>query len=79
MKLTTFFISKTKQIYAKTLTVPESTFKIKAILPWILSEILPPSAVICKQRFLNGNEIVQYLQNYFIFYAFKRDVIFKYF
>ena len=33
MKLITFFISKTKQIYAKTLTVPKNTFKIKAILP----------------------------------------------
>ena len=32
MKLT-FFISKTKQIYAKKLTVPENTFKIKAMLP----------------------------------------------
>ena len=32
MKLA-FFISKTKQIYAKTLTVPGSTFQIKAMLP----------------------------------------------
>ena len=51
MKLTTFFISKNKHIYAKKLTVPESTFKVKAILPWILFEILLTSAVICKQRF----------------------------
>ena len=32
MKLTTSFISRTKQIYAKTLTVSEATFKIKTIL-----------------------------------------------
>ena len=50
MKLTTFFISKTKQIYAKTLTVPESTLKIKAILPWILFEILLTSAVIFARK-----------------------------
>ena len=64
MKLTTFFISKTKQIYAKILTVSESTFKIKAMLPWILFEILLTSAGIYKQRFLHENKIVQYLQNY---------------
>ena len=29
-----------------------------------LFEILLMSAVICKQRFLHENEIVQYLQNY---------------
>ena len=57
MKLTTIFIVKTKQIYAKILTVPESTFKIKAMLPWIAFEILLTSAVICEPRFLHGNEI----------------------
>ena len=45
MKLTTFFISKTKQIYAKTLTIPESAFEIKAMLPWIVFEILLTSAL----------------------------------
>ena len=64
MKLTTFFISKTKQIYAEILTVPESIFQIKAMLPRILFEILITSAVICKERLLHENEIVQYLQNY---------------
>ena len=54
MKLT-FFISRTKQIYEKTLTAPESKFKIKTLLT---------SAVICKQRLLHENEIVQYLLNY---------------
>ena len=64
MRLTTFFVSKTKQIYAKTLVVPQITFKIRAMLPWIIFEILLTSAVICKQIFLHENEIVQYLQNY---------------
>ena len=40
MKLTSYFISKTKQIYAKTLTVLESTFKMRAKLPWMLFEIV---------------------------------------
>ena len=34
------------------------------MLSWILFEILHTSAVICRQRFLHVNEIVQYLQNY---------------
>ena len=64
MKIATFFISKNKQIYAKILTVPENTFKIKAMLPWIFLKISLTLAVIYKQRFLHENEIVQYLQNY---------------
>ena len=67
MKLTTFFISKTKQIYAKTLTVPASAFEIKA-KPWILTLLtcvtLLTSTVIPKQRFLHKNKILQYLQYY---------------
>ena len=63
MKLTTFFISKTKQIYVKILPVPKSTFKIKVMLPWTFFEILLTSAAICKQRFLHENEIGQFLQN----------------
>ena len=31
-----FFVSKTKQIYAKILTAAKSAFKIKAMLPWVL-------------------------------------------
>ena len=50
MKLTTFFISKTKQIYAKTRTVPEIIFKIKTMSLWTLSEILLTSTIIRKQR-----------------------------
>ena len=64
MKLATFFISRTELIFVKTLTVPESTFKMKSIIRWLLSEILLNSAVVCKQRCLHKNEIVQYLQNY---------------
>ena len=53
MKLATFLISKTKQIYAKAWTVPESSFEIKAMLPCTLLKILLTSTVICKQRFLH--------------------------
>ena len=64
IKLTIFFISKTKQICAETLTVSESTFKLKAMSRWTLFEILLTSAVTCKQRFLHVNKILQILQNY---------------
>ena len=46
MKQTTFFLSNTKQIYAKTSTVPENKFKVKAVLPWKIFEILLTSVVI---------------------------------
>ena len=55
MKQTTFFISRTKQIYLKTLTVSESTFKRKAISPGTHFEILLTSGVIYRQRFLHGD------------------------
>ena len=42
----------------------ESKFRIKTIPAQTLSEILITSAVICKQRLLLENEIVQYFQNY---------------
>ena len=42
----------------------ERTFKIKVRLRWTAFEILLTSAIICMQRVLHGNEIVQYLQNY---------------
>ena len=57
----TFFISRPKQIYVKTLTVSENTFKIKAMSPCTIFEILLRLAVFCKQIFLHGNEIAQYL------------------
>ena len=40
------------------------TFKIKVRLPWTTFEILFASAIICIQRVLHGNEVVQYIQNY---------------
>ena len=42
----------------------ERTFKIKVGLRRIAFEILLMSTIICIQRVLHGNEIVQYLQNY---------------
>ena len=63
MKLVTFFISRTKQMYTKTLAVSESTFKIKAMSPWTLFKIFLTSAVIYKPRFWLKNEIVQYIQD----------------
>ena len=49
------FVSITKQIYAKPFTVSENTFKIKAMSPWTLLDILLKSAVTCKQRLLHEN------------------------
>ena len=49
MKITTFCISKNKQIYAKILTAPENTLKIKAMLPWIFLKFWLTLAVIYKQ------------------------------
>ena len=46
MNLTTFFISRTEQIYAKLLTASGSKFKMKVMSTWTLSEILITSAVI---------------------------------
>ena len=57
-------MQKLNKFRQKILTVPESTFKIKAMLPWIVFEILLASVFICKQRFSHENEIVQYLQSY---------------
>ena len=39
-------------------------FEIKVKLRWTALEILFTLAIICIQRVLHGNEIVQYLQNY---------------
>ena len=63
MKLATFFISSTKFIFTKLLSVSERLIKIKVRSHWALFLILLPSAVIYKQRLLYGNEILQYLQN----------------
>ena len=63
MKLATSFISSTRRIFTKLLSVSESLIKIKVRLHQPLFLILLTSAVICKQRLLYGNEILRYLQN----------------
>ena len=45
MKLITFFVSRTRQIYAKTIVVSESAFKMKVMPAWTLFELLLASAV----------------------------------
>ena len=37
---------------------------MKVMSPWTLFEVLVTSVVICKQRLLHENEIVQYLENF---------------
>ena len=64
MKLTKFVISENKQIYVKTLTVFERTFKMKVMSAWTFFELWLTSAVISTQRLLHKNEIAQYIQNF---------------
>ena len=59
MQLKTFFISRTKHIYAKKFTVSKSTFKMNAKSTWTFFEILLTYAVICRHRLLHENDIVQ--------------------
>ena len=61
MKLAKFFISSTRHIFTKLLSVSESSTKGSVKLGTFPN--LLTLAVICKQRRLHGNEIVQYLQN----------------
>ena len=58
MKLATFFISSTKRIFTKLLSVSERSIKIKVRSHWALFLILLTLAVICRQRLLHGSEIV---------------------
>lgn len=51
MKLTIFYVSRTKHNYTKPLTASENTLKIKVILHWIFFEISLMSAVVYKQKF----------------------------
>ena len=53
-------MSSTRRIFKRLLGVSESSIKIKVRLQWALFVTL----LICKERLLHGNEIVQYLQNY---------------
>ena len=63
MKLAMLFISTTRRIFTKLLDVSESSIKIKVRSDQTLFVILLTSAVICNQRLLDRNEIVQYLHN----------------
>ena len=63
MKLT-FFISNIRDIYTKQSRSSESSMKVKVRSRWTFLVILLTSAVISKQRFFHGGEIVQYFQNY---------------
>ena len=58
MKLATFFMFSTRHTFTKLLAVSESSTKIKVRLNGTLFIILLNSAVICKQLFLYGNEIM---------------------
>ena len=59
MKQLTFFISSTTFIFTKLLDVSKSSIKIKFRSHGTLFVILFTPAVVCKQRLLHGNEIVQ--------------------
>ena len=63
MKLTTFFITRTRRILTKLFGVSESPIKIKIRSLGTLFVILLTAAVICKQSLLHENDIMQYLQN----------------
>ena len=64
MKIATLFLAKTIESYVKWMLDSEKTFKINERLPWTVLEILLMSAIICIEKVLHGNEIVQHLQNY---------------
>ena len=57
MELTTFFISRPQQIYAKTLTISENAFKMKVMSAWTLFELLLTSGLTCKQRLLQETRL----------------------
>ena len=63
MKLTIFFISRTKKIHTNTSIVSKRTFKIKTMPHWTIFEVSLTSAVIYKEKLLCENNIVQSLQN----------------
>lgn len=53
MRITTFFILRTKQIYSKLLTISGSTLKIKIMLQGTPIETMFMYAAICKQSLLH--------------------------
>lgn len=58
----TFFPSRTRQMYAKASVISESTLKVTAISVWALMEIFLTAEFICKQRFMHENEILHILK-----------------
>ena len=58
-----FFFSSTRRRLTKLLTVSESSIKLKFRSDLKLFVIFLISAVICKQKLFDGNEIAQYLQS----------------
>ena len=69
----TFYISRNKHSHTKIKTVSENLLKINVILRWKFFRILHMSSVICKQKLLHENEVLQYLYNY-RYYVDKRHV-----
>ena len=63
MELRMFFILSTRRIFPKLVAISEILIKIKVKLHEALFIILLISAIICEQRLLHGNKIVQYFQN----------------
>ena len=63
MKIATFLFQEVDVFSQNSLALSEILIKLKIKVYVTLFVILLTSAVICKQRFLHGNEIVQYLQN----------------
>ena len=59
LKLTTFFISTTRDIYTKLLTFSESSVNIKVTPRWAFFVILFTPAAINRQRLLHGNKVMQ--------------------
>ena len=57
------FLSQALEAFSKRLAFSESSIKLKVRSNGTLFVILLTSPVVCKQRLLDGNEIVQYLQN----------------
>ena len=63
IKFTTFFISRTKQVYAKTKNVvSESVLKMKVRSCWPFSKFCINQKFICKQTLLCAHKFMQYFK-----------------
>ena len=63
MKIATFFVSSSRRIFTKLLSVSESSIKIEFRSHHTLFLILLTPAVTCKERLFYGNNTVQHVQN----------------